>query len=369
MRPAPIGRNSGNLLVSPIPAAEELVLEGEVVAAADGLDQLGTHGGFGGEAGGAAEDGEGGADAGGGVRLEQGVGVEGGGVESFGGLAPAFPVQELEGLCGEVRPVHVGVGRGPAGVGGRWDSDVLGDGPVHVLLPYGDAVGVDGRHLLQRSAELLPPGVWQVGGVLEDRVGGQDRLVDAPGQLCPVGGAVVDGVVDGQERGPVTVEVTEGVLGIEGAVPSLPDALSCGVDTSRSHAGCPSAVQAGAPRVRPAHPQNSPPVSTCTCRTVAARAWWVRMRRSVSGSAGGEYISDPPQLDGGQARLSDGLRRFLPVWRTGSGDEDVRHSWAGRDGQHARLRGNQVWSDEAGEVLVDHAGELPAVQWSGSRAA
>ncbi|MDQ0390064.1 hypothetical protein J2S54_006884 [Streptomyces sp. DSM 42143] len=60
-----------------------------------------------------------------------------------------------------------------------------------------------------------------MGVVLEDRVGGQDRLVDAPGQLCPVGGAVVDGAVDGQERGPVTVEFTEGVLGIEGAVPQL----------------------------------------------------------------------------------------------------------------------------------------------------
>ncbi|MFB7600046.1 hypothetical protein [Streptomyces sp. NPDC056160] len=65
----------------------EPVLEDEAVAAADGLEQLGAHGRFGGEAGRAAQDGEGGADAGGDVRLEECVGVEGGAVEALGGLA------------------------------------------------------------------------------------------------------------------------------------------------------------------------------------------------------------------------------------------------------------------------------------------
>ncbi|GGV29948.1 hypothetical protein GCM10010260_83150 [Streptomyces filipinensis] len=36
-----------------------------------------------------------------------------------------------------------------------------------------------------------------------DRVVGQDRLIDTYRQLRPVGGAVVDGLVDGQESGPV----------------------------------------------------------------------------------------------------------------------------------------------------------------------
>ncbi|MEU1854327.1 hypothetical protein ABZ499_35070 [Streptomyces sp. NPDC019990] len=45
-------------------------------------------------------------------------------------------------------------------------------------------------------------------------------------QLRPVGGAVLDGVVDGQERGPVPVEIAEDVLGIEGAVPQLPRRLA-----------------------------------------------------------------------------------------------------------------------------------------------
>ncbi|MFE3826678.1 hypothetical protein [Streptomyces sp. NPDC059092] len=49
----------------------ELVFEGEVVAAGHGLEQLGAHGRFGGEAGRAAQDGEGVADAGGDVLLER----------------------------------------------------------------------------------------------------------------------------------------------------------------------------------------------------------------------------------------------------------------------------------------------------------
>src|SRR4051794_22599266 len=67
-------------LLGPVP---ELVFEGEVVAAGHGLEQLGAHGRFGGEAGRAAQDGEGVADAGGDVLLEQRVGVERGGVEPF----------------------------------------------------------------------------------------------------------------------------------------------------------------------------------------------------------------------------------------------------------------------------------------------
>ncbi|MET7853656.1 hypothetical protein [Streptomyces avermitilis] len=100
-----------------------------------------------------------------------------------------------------------------------------GDCPVHVLLAYGDAVGVGGRHLRQRPGEALPPGVRQLEVVLEDRVVGQDRLVDAGRQLRPVGGGVVDGVVDSQEGGPAPVEVPEDVLGVEGAVPQLPRRL------------------------------------------------------------------------------------------------------------------------------------------------
>ncbi|MGW9499035.1 hypothetical protein ACWG5P_32595 [Streptomyces prasinus] len=57
---------------------------------------------------------------------------------------------------------------------------------------------------------------------LEERVVGQDRLVHAHRQLRPVGGAVVDGVVDSQEGGPAPVEVPEDVLGVEGAIPQLP---------------------------------------------------------------------------------------------------------------------------------------------------
>ncbi|MEU1012576.1 hypothetical protein [Streptomyces sp. NPDC005890] len=46
----------------------------------------------------------------------------------------------------------------------HWDPGARRD-----LLPYGDPVGVGGRRLLQRPREVL----------LEDRVVGQDRLVDA----------------------------------------------------------------------------------------------------------------------------------------------------------------------------------------------
>ncbi|MET7737740.1 hypothetical protein ABZT02_41550 [Streptomyces sp. NPDC005402] len=63
--------------------------------------------------------------------------------------------------------------------------------------------------------------------MLEDQVVGQDRLVDVGRQLRPVGGAVVDGTVDGQERGSVPVEIAEDVLGIEGTVvPQLPRRLA-----------------------------------------------------------------------------------------------------------------------------------------------
>jgi hypothetical protein len=88
--------------------------------------------------------------------------------------------------------VHVEVGSGPAGDGGCRDAYELEDRPVHVLLPYGDAVGVDGRHLLQRPGEVDSTRVRQLEVVLEDQVVGQDRLVDAHRQLRPVGGAVVD---------------------------------------------------------------------------------------------------------------------------------------------------------------------------------
>jgi hypothetical protein len=54
--------------LGPVP---ELVLEDQVVAAGHGLEQLGAHGRFGGEAGRAAQDGKGVANAGSGVRLEQ----------------------------------------------------------------------------------------------------------------------------------------------------------------------------------------------------------------------------------------------------------------------------------------------------------
>ncbi|MFC9506181.1 hypothetical protein [Streptomyces sp. NPDC057002] len=81
--------------------------------------------------------------------------------------------------------------------------------------------------------------------VLEHRVIGQDRLGDAGRQLSPVGGDLVDGVVHAQERGPVHIEVTEGVLGVQGASHCFPAALSSGVGTSRSHAGTPAAVRAG----------------------------------------------------------------------------------------------------------------------------
>ncbi|MEH0547473.1 alpha/beta fold hydrolase [Streptomyces sp. B21-105] len=74
--------------------------------------------------------------------------------------------------------------------------------------------------------------------------------------------------------------------------------------------------------------QNSPPGSVWTSRAFAARAWRARMRCSVSGSGGGEYTSDLPQLGGGQGGLGDGVGRLTPVWRTGRGQKDVRHSWA-----------------------------------------
>ncbi|MFI7020972.1 hypothetical protein [Streptomyces sp. NPDC050164] len=75
------------------------------------------------------------------------------------------------------------------------------------------------------SSVLATPGARQLALVLENRVAGQDRLADTHRQLRPVGDAVVDGIVDGQEREPVPVEVAESVLGIEGAVPQLPRRL------------------------------------------------------------------------------------------------------------------------------------------------
>jgi hypothetical protein len=43
--------------------------------------------------------------------------------------------------------MHVCMGCVPAGDGRGRDAHELGDGPLHVLLPYGDAIGADGRHL------------------------------------------------------------------------------------------------------------------------------------------------------------------------------------------------------------------------------
>jgi hypothetical protein len=138
------------------------------------------------------------------------------------------------------------VGGGPADVGGRRDACELRDRPVHVLLSYGNAVGVDGRHLLQRPGEVGPPGVRQLEVVPEDRIVGQDRLVDAHRQLRPVGGAVVDVVVHAQKLGPVPIEVAEGVLGIEGAVPQLPRHL--GLRGGHQPQPDPSAIGGGAGR-------------------------------------------------------------------------------------------------------------------------
>lgn len=103
--------------------------------------------------------GEGVADVGDGVRLAQRVGVESGGVEPLRSPPPSLPVQQAQ-RFGEVRPVHIRMGCCPAGDGRGRDAYGLGDGPLHVLLPYGDA-------------------------------------------LRPVGGAVVNDVVDGQAGGPV----------------------------------------------------------------------------------------------------------------------------------------------------------------------
>ncbi|WP_329909258.1 hypothetical protein [Streptomyces sp. SP18BB07] len=61
----------------------------QVVSAGHGLERLGAHGRFGGEAGWTAQHGEGDADAGGSVRLEQRVGVESGGVEPLGRAPPS----------------------------------------------------------------------------------------------------------------------------------------------------------------------------------------------------------------------------------------------------------------------------------------
>ncbi|MFG2376928.1 hypothetical protein ACGFY9_36370 [Streptomyces sp. NPDC048504] len=82
------------------------------------------------------------------------------------------------------------------------NAEELGDGPVHVLLPYGSAVGADDRHPLHRPGEAGPPGVRQREVVLED------RLIDTHRQLRPVDGGVVGCVVDGQEGGSVAVEVS-----------------------------------------------------------------------------------------------------------------------------------------------------------------
>lgn len=224
--------------------------------------------------------------------------------------------------------MQIRMGCCPAGDGRGRDAHEIGDGPLHVLLPYSDAVGAGGRHLRQRPGEVVPPGARQLEVVLEDRVVGQDRITDAHRQLRSVGDAVVDRVVDHQESGPAAVEVAESVWASRAPSHNFPAALSSGADTSRSQTGTPVAVQAGTPRVRPAHPQNSTPGSTWTSRAFAVCAWWARMRCSVSGSGGGEYTSDLPQLGGGQGGLSDGVGRLLPVWRTRGGDKDVCHSWA-----------------------------------------
>lgn len=118
----------------------------------------------------AAQDREGDSDAGGSVRLEQRVGVARGGVESLRGPPPSFPVQQAQ-RFGEIRPVQICVGCGPAGDRRGRDAHELGDGPLHVLLSYGDAAGVDGRHLPECLGEVVPPGVGQLGLVLEGRVG------------------------------------------------------------------------------------------------------------------------------------------------------------------------------------------------------
>lgn len=44
---------------------------------------------------------------------------------------------------------------------------------LHALLLYGDAIGTDSRHLLQRPGQIVPPGGRQLEVVLEDRAVGQ----------------------------------------------------------------------------------------------------------------------------------------------------------------------------------------------------
>ncbi|MDX3845801.1 hypothetical protein [Streptomyces europaeiscabiei] len=67
-RQVPGARSAAAEYFGPLP---ELVLKDQVVAAGHGLQQPGAHGRFGGEAGRAAQDGQGGADAGGDVLPEQ----------------------------------------------------------------------------------------------------------------------------------------------------------------------------------------------------------------------------------------------------------------------------------------------------------
>lgn len=71
------------------------------------------------------------------------------------------------------------------------------------------------------AGEVGPPGVRQLG----DRAVGKDRLIDTRRQFRPVGGGVVDGVVDDQAHGPVAIQVAEGVPGIDGTIPHLPRRL------------------------------------------------------------------------------------------------------------------------------------------------
>ncbi|GAA3505578.1 hypothetical protein GCM10019016_126910 [Streptomyces prasinosporus] len=66
------------------------------------------------------------------------------------------------------------------------------------------AMGNGGLSSAEAPAQPHPrtaPTSYAMEVVPEDRVVGQDRLVDALRQLRPVGGAVVDGVVDGREGG------------------------------------------------------------------------------------------------------------------------------------------------------------------------
>ncbi|MGW2310787.1 hypothetical protein [Actinomadura luteofluorescens] len=129
----------------------------------------------------------------------KGVGVEVGGVESVGGRAEAFPVEDGQFRTGEVGPVEVAVGEGPVvdgGVDARF-AEVARDGAVYVVLAD-DAWTVVrnrcGRDCARSPVQSGPPCVGQGDVLGEVRSRGADGRRYVGAELGSVGISLVNPV-------------------------------------------------------------------------------------------------------------------------------------------------------------------------------